>query len=138
LAAPSVLQTCVAAAQAVQLIGMPEARINLAHAVIACALAPKSNSVVTAIDAAQADVRAGRIGSVPAHLRDAHYASAGTLGHGVGYQYAHDAEHGVAAQQYLPDELADARYYRPSGHGNEAALAERLEILETMLGRRPR
>lgn len=138
LAAPSVLQTCVAAAQAVQLIGMPEARINLAHAVIACALAPKSNAVVTAIDAAQADVRAGRIGSVPAHLRDAHYASAGTLGHGVGYQYAHDAEHGVAAQQYLPDELADARYYRPTGHGNEAALAERLEILETMLGRRPR
>jgi putative ATPase len=135
MAAPSVLQTCVAAAQAVQLIGLPEARLNLAQAVIACALAPKSNSVITAIDAAIADVQAGRIGAVPAALRDAHYASAKTLGHGVGYQYAHDAEHGVAAQQYLPDELTDARYYRPTDHGNEAALAQRLTVLEELLGR---
>jgi len=135
MAAPSVLQTCVAAAQAVQLIGMPEARLNLAQAVIACAMAPKSNAVIVAIDAALADVRAGRIGAVPPHLRDAHYAGAKDYGHGVGYQYAHDAEHGVAAQQYLPDELAGARYYRPTGHGNESSLAERLELLEQLLGR---
>ncbi len=135
MAAPSVLQTCVAAAQAVALIGLPEARINLAHAVVACALAPKSNAVVKAIDAALADVRAGRIGTVPPHLRDAHYPGAKTYGHGKGYQYAHDAEHGVAAQQYLPDELSDARYYQPTEHGNEAALTERLALLETLLGR---
>jgi putative ATPase len=135
MAAPSVLQTCVATAQAVQLIGMPEARINLAHAVIACAMAPKSNAVVLAIDAAQADVRAGRIGTVPPHLRDAHYPGAAGYGHGKGYQYAHDAEHGVAAQQYLPDELAGVRYYRPTDHGNEASMAERLGVLESLLGR---
>jgi ATPase related to the helicase subunit of the Holliday junction resolvase len=137
MAAPSVLQTCVAAAQAVALIGLPEARINLAQAVIACALAPKSNAVIVAIDAALADVRAGRIGAVPAHLRDAHYAGAKDYGHGAGYQYAHDAEHGVAAQQYLPDELADARYYRPTRHGNEASMVERLDVLEHLLGRNP-
>ncbi|MFZ0529286.1 MAG: replication-associated recombination protein A, partial [Propionicimonas sp.] len=135
MAAPSVLQTCVAAAQAVALIGLPEARINLAQAVVACALAPKSNAVITAIDAAIADVRAGRIGVVPAHLRDAHYPGAATHGHGTGYRYAHDAEHGVAAQQYLPDDLIGARYYLPTNHGNEAALAERLDLLEGLLGR---
>ena len=133
MAAPSVLQTCVAAAQAVQLIGMPEARINLAQAVVACALAPKSNAVIMAVDAAIADVRAGRIGTVPPHLRDAHYPGAKQHGHGQGYLYAHDAEHGVAAQQYLPDELAGARYYQPTDHGNEAALAERLQVLEELL-----
>jgi len=133
MAAPSVLQTCVAAAQAVQLIGMPEARINLAHAVIAAATAPKSNAVVMAVDAAIADVRAGRIGLVPPHLRDAHYASAGNYGHGVGYRYAHDWPHGVAPQQYLPDELADARYYEPTDHGNEAAIRERLGVIEQLL-----
>ncbi|MBU3977384.1 MAG: replication-associated recombination protein A [Actinobacteria bacterium] len=137
MAAPSVLQTCVAAAQAVALIGMPEARINLAQAVIACALAPKSNAVIKAVDAAIADVRAGRIGAVPPQLRDAHYSGADALGHGTGYLYAHDADHGVAAQQYLPDELAAARYYQPSEHGNEAAMAERLTRLEELLGRPP-
>ena len=137
MAAPSVLQTCVAAAQAVQLIGLPEARINLAQAVIACAMAPKSNAVVKAVDAAIADVRQGRIGTVPAHLRDAHYPGAKTYGHGQGYLYAHDAEHGVAHQQYLPDELAGARYYEPTDHGNEAALTERLKVLEELLGRAP-
>lgn len=135
MAAPSVLQTCVAAAQAVQLIGMPEARINLAQAVVACALAPKSNSVIVGIDAAIADVRRGRIGTVPAHLRDAHYPGAAAHGHGDGYLYAHDAEHGVAAQQYLPDELLQARYYQPSDHGNEVVIAERLMMLDQLLGR---
>ena len=135
MAAPQVLATCVAAAQAVQLIGMPEGRSTLAHATIAAAMAPKSNAVVTAIDDAQADVRAGRIGLVPPHLRDAHYASAGGYGHGVGYQYAHDAQHAVAAQQYLPDALEGVRYYRPTTHGAEAAMAERLPVLEELLGR---
>ncbi|MGV8907870.1 MAG: replication-associated recombination protein A [Propionicimonas sp.] len=133
MAAPSVLQTCVAAAQSVALIGMPEARINLAQAVIACALAPKSNAVIKAVDAAIADVRAGRIGTVPPHLRDAHYPGAKQHGHGQGYAYAHDAEHGVAAQQYLPDELTGAKYYAPTEHGNEAALTERLQLLEGLL-----
>jgi len=135
MAAPSVLQTCVAAAQTVALIGMPEGRITLAHATIATAMAPKSNAVVKAIDAAQADVRAGRIGLVPPHLRDAHYSSAAGFGHGVGYQYAHDAPHGVAAQQYLPDALEGVRYYEPTTHGQEAAMAERLPVLEDLLGR---
>lgn len=135
MAAPGVLSTCVSAAQAVQLIGMPEARLTLAHATIACALAPKSNAVILGIDAATADVRAGRIGTVPTHLRDAHYAGARGLGHGHGYQYAHDWPHGVAAQQYLPDELADAEYYRPYDHGAESAMVERVEILKDLLGR---
>ncbi|BEH03587.1 replication-associated recombination protein A [Brooklawnia propionicigenes] len=133
MAAPAVLQTCVAAAQAVQLIGMPEARLNLAQATIAAATAPKSNAVIKAIDAAIADVRAGRIGDVPPHLRDAHYSSAGEYGHGVGYRYAHDYPHGVAAQQYLPDELVGTRYYEPTQHGNEAQIAERLVLIRGLL-----
>jgi putative ATPase len=136
MAAPSVLQTCVAAAQAVQLIGMPEAQINLAHAVIACATAPKSNAVIQAISAATADVHAGRGGSVPPHLRDAHYSSAKDYGHGVEYRYAHDYPHGVAEQQYLPDDLAESVYYRPTDHGFEAQIAERLAVIDELLGRR--
>ena len=135
MAAPSVLQTAVAAAQAVQLIGMPEARLTLAHATVAAAMAPKSNAVTTAIDTALVDVRAGRIGEVPPHLRDAHYATASRYGHGVGYRYAHDHPHGVAEQQYLPDLLASASYYQPTDHGNEAALRERLAALRELLGR---
>ncbi len=137
MAAPSVLQTCVAAAQCVQLIGMPEARINLAQATIAAATAPKSNAVVMAIDAALGDIRAGKIGLVPPHLRDAHYPGAAKLGHGQSYVYAHDAPHGVAAQQYLPDELVGTRYYRPTDHGNEAQISERLGVLDDLLGRDP-
>jgi putative ATPase len=135
LAAPGLLAVCVAAAQAVQLVGWPEARLNLAQAVIACATAPKSNAVITAIDAAMADVAAGRGGPVPAHLRDAHYAGAGRLGHGVGYRYAHDWPHGVAPQGYLPEDLEGAQYYRPTDHGHEAAIAERLAAIERLLGR---
>ena len=135
MAAPSVLQTCVAAAQAVQLIGLPEGRITLAHAVIACATAPKSNAVIAAIGKAQSDVTAGKGGPVPFHLRDAHYAGAKALGHGKGYLYAHDHPHGVAAQQYLPDDLADVRYYEPTSHGHEAAIAERLDAIRGLLGR---
>jgi putative ATPase len=135
MAAPAVLQTCIAAAQAVAFIGMPEARITLAHATIACALAPKSNAVIKAIDAAMADVRSGRVGSVPAHLRDAHYPGARGLGHGRGYQYAHDHPHGVARQEYLPDDLRGSIYYEPTDHGSEAAMAERVRILDELLGR---
>lgn len=133
LAAPTVLQTAVAAAQAVQLIGMPEARITLAHATVAAAMAPKSNAAYVGINEAIADVQAGRVGQVPPHLRDGHYAAAADYGHGVGYQYAHDFPHGVAQQQYLPDELTDADYYRPTRHGAEAAIADRLDVLKALL-----
>jgi putative ATPase len=135
LADPTALSTAVAAAEAVAFIGMPEGRINLAQAVIALALAPKSNAVITAINAAIADVNAGRIGLVPAHLRDASYPGARRIGHGRGYVYAHDEPHGVAAQQYLPDELTGARYYTPTEHGAEAALVSRLQRIEELLGR---
>jgi putative ATPase len=125
LADPTALPTAVAAAQAVQLIGMPEGRLNLAQATIALAVAPKSNAVITAIGAAQADVRAGKIGPVPAHLRDAHYQGAKKLGHGSSYTYSHDEPFGIAEQQYLPDVVADAEYYRPTELGAEGAIKER-------------
>jgi putative ATPase len=133
LADPTALTTAVAAAQAVQLIGMPEARLNLAQAVIALAVAPKSNAVIKAIDAASADVRAGKIGPVPAHLRDAHYGGSKKLGHGKGYKYAHDQPFGVAEQQYAPDVVLDASYYRPTSLGAEAALKERWERLRRIV-----
>jgi len=133
LADPSALTTAVAAAQAVQLIGMPEARLNLAQATIALALAPKSNAVIKAIDAASADVRAGRIGPVPAHLRDAHYGGSKQLGHGKGYRYAHDEPYGVAEQQYAPDVVADAVYYQPTSLGAESGLKERWERIRAMV-----
>ena len=133
LADPTALTTAVAAAQAVQLIGMPEARLNLAQAVIALSVAPKSNAVITAIDAASADVRAGKIGPVPAHLRDAHYAGSRKLGHGASYAYAHDAPYGVVEQQYAPDVVADAEYYRPTALGAEAAVRERWERLRRII-----
>lgn len=135
MAAPGVLQTVVAAAHAVQMIGMPEGQLTLAHATVAVATAPKSNAVTTAIGAAMADVAAGRIGQVPEHLRDAHYAGAKKLGHGRGYRYAHDHAHGVAKQQYLPDELVDQRYYQPTDHGHEAQITERLAAIRQLLGR---
>ncbi|MBA3530012.1 MAG: replication-associated recombination protein A [Propionibacteriaceae bacterium] len=137
LADPTALQTAVAAAEAVAFIGMPEGRINLAQAVIALALAPKSNAVIVAIDEALADVAAGRIGLVPPPLRDAHYQGAKNFGHGVDYTYAHDQPHGIAAQQYLPDTLVGARYYRPGTRGAEASLAERLAKIEEILGGPP-
>ena len=133
LADPTALTTAVAAAQAVQLIGMPEARLNLAQATIALALAPKSNAVTTAIDAASADVRAGKIGPVPAHLRDAHYGGSKKLGHGTGYVYAHDEPFGIAEQQYAPDVVADVEYYRPTSLGAEAGLKERWHRVRSLI-----
>ncbi len=133
LADPTALTTAVAAAQAVQLIGMPEARLNLAQATIALAVAPKSNAVIKAIEAASADVRAGKIGSVPAHLRDAHYSGAEKLGHGATYKYSHDEPFGVAEQQYLPDVVADAAYYQPTALGAEAGVKERWERIRRLI-----
>jgi putative ATPase len=137
LADPTALQAAVAAAHAVQFVGLPEARINLTQAVIHLALAPKSNAVIKAIGAAEADVQAGRIGSVPAHLRDAHYRGADRLGHGKGYVYPHDLDGAVAAQQYAPDELAGRRYYEPTRHGAEARFAERYERIRALLDGEP-
>jgi putative ATPase len=133
MADPSALRTAVAAAQAVQLIGMPEARIVLAEAVIHVATAPKSNAAYVAVDRAIADVRAGKAGPVPAHLRDTHYPGAERLGHGAGYRYAHDEPHGVARQQYAPDELVGVRYYEPSDRGHEREVAARLERVRQIL-----
>jgi putative ATPase len=135
MADPSALPVAVAAAQAVEFVGLPEARINLAQAVIHLSLAPKSNSVIKAIGAAQADVQAGLAGSVPAHLRDAHYRGAARLGHGRGYQYPHDNPEGVVAQAYAPDQVAGRQYYEPSRHGAEARYAERSEKIRAILGR---
>jgi putative ATPase len=133
LADPTALSTAVAAAQAVQLIGLPEARLNLAQATIALAVAPKSNAVIKAIDAATADLAAGRIGAVPAHLRDAHYPGAAELGHGTGYRYAHSYPHGVVEQQYPPDAVVGRDYYEPTGNGAERAVAERLAKLRRVV-----
>lgn len=130
MADPSVLQTATAAAQAVAIVGMPEARIILAHATIHASLAAKSNAVIVAIDAATADIKAGNIGSVPEHLRDAHYPGAATLGHGTKYVYPHAVPGGIAAQQYLPDDLRDREYYRATTHGAERGWAEVAERLK--------
>jgi putative ATPase len=130
MADPSVLQTATAAAQAVAMVGMPEARIILAHATIHAALAAKSNAVITAIDAASADIKAGNIGAVPEHLRDSHYPGAATLGHGTAYVSPHAVPGGIAAQQYLPDDLLNRVYYRPSTHGSERGWAEVAERLK--------
>jgi putative ATPase len=121
LADPQALPLAVAAAQAAALIGWPEARIVLAEAVVALALAPKSNAVYLAVDAAIRDVRSTGGGRVPAYLRTEAYA------------YPHDDVRGVSSQQYLPDELRDARYYQPGTRGAEAALAQRWENLRAII-----
>lgn len=123
LADSQALVVATAAAQAAEMVGFPEARIILAHAVVYIALAPKSNSIIAAIDRAQGRVAAGGFGAVPAHLRDAHYTGAEQLGHGTAYRYAHNYPGGWVDQQYLPDELANDRYYRPRPYGEEHALA---------------
>ncbi|MET9271808.1 replication-associated recombination protein A [Kribbella sp. NPDC003557] len=130
---PTALGVAVAAAEAVQLIGMPEARINLAQAVVALALAPKSNAVITAVDAAIADVKAGKVGPVPPHLRDAHYAGAKKLGHGSSYQYSHDDPRGIVPQQYAPDVIDGTDYYKPTRRGGEASYADRVTAIRKIL-----
>ncbi|MEU6173398.1 replication-associated recombination protein A [Streptantibioticus parmotrematis] len=133
LADPQALQTAVAAAQAVAMIGFPEARITLSQATIALALAPKSNAAYLAIDAALSDVRKGLAGPVPAHLRDSHYKGATKLGHGEGYAYPHDLPGAIAAQQYAPDEVHGKRYYEPTRYGAEARYADVLDRVRERL-----
>src|ERR1700749_1438420 len=136
MADPTALQTAVAAAQTVALIGMPEAQLTLAHATIHLATAPKSNAVTTALGAAMSDIKAGKAGLVPAHLRDGHYSGAAALGNAQGYKYSHDDPDGVVAQQYPPDELVDADYSRPTGRGFERDIAARLDRLRAIIRNR--
>nr|WP_231837784.1 replication-associated recombination protein A [Corynebacterium urealyticum] len=126
---PTALQVAVAAHQAVSFIGMPEARITLAHATVHMATAPKSNAAYVGINEAIADIRAGKGAIVPAHLRDGHYSGAKALGNATGYQYPHDDPRGVLRQQYLPDDLVEAVYYRPTTHGHERTIHSRLDTL---------
>jgi putative ATPase len=133
MADPQALLVATAAAQAVQNVGLPEAGLNLAHAVVHLATAPKSNSVTTAIGAAMADVRAGKGGPVPSALRDSHYPGSRGLGHGQGYRYPHDDHRGVVTQQYVPDDLVGADYYQPTDHGAERAVGERLPRLRRIV-----
>lgn len=134
MADPTALHTAVAAAEAVAFIGMPEGALVLAQAVVHVATAPKSNASYRAIGEAIADVRAGKAGPVPPHLRDSHYAGAKKLGHGTEYVYAHDVPHAIASQQYLPDELVGRRYYEPRPRGMERDIAARLERIRDILG----
>jgi putative ATPase len=127
LADPQSVLVANAAAHAVEYVGLPEAAINLAHAVIHLALAPKSNSVVSALSAATAAVRDRRAGPVPMHLRDSHYRGAQSLGHGAGYVYPHDAPQGWVPQDHMPAEVAGEQFYRPSTHGAEPAMFSALE-----------
>ncbi len=133
MADPTALGVAVAAADAVQYIGMPEGRIPLAQAVVHLATAPKSNAAYLGIDRAIADVREGRAGRVPKHLRDAHYPGAKRLGHGKGYVYPHDDLIGVVYQEYLPNELRGATYYEPTEHGNEREVSARLAKLRRIV-----
>ncbi|MFF4220136.1 MULTISPECIES: replication-associated recombination protein A [Streptomyces] len=133
LADPTALQTAVAGAQAVALIGFPEARITLSQVAIALALAPKSNAAYLAIDAALADVRAGLAGPVPPHLRDGHYKGAEKLGHAQGYLYPHDLPGGIAAQRYAPEAVHGKQYYAPTRYGAEARYADVVERVRSRL-----
>ncbi len=126
LADPLALVVADAAARAVEFVGLPEAQLNLAQAVVYLACAPKSNRVTAALGRAQADAREGPRADVPTHLRDASYRSATDLGHGEGYRYPHDDPRGWVEQDYRPPQVAGHVYYEPSGHGAEAALGERL------------
>ncbi|MCX2162913.1 replication-associated recombination protein A [Corynebacterium auriscanis] len=127
MADPTAIQVAVAAHQAVSFIGMPEGRLSLAQATLHLATAPKSNSVISSIGKALADVDAGKGTTVPPHLRDGHYQGAHEMGNAVGYDYPHDDPLGVVQQQYLPDDLQDARYYEPTMHGNERTINQRME-----------
>ena len=127
---PRALQLAVAAQQAVHVIGMPEARIILAEAVLYVCGAPKSNSAIMAIDAALETVRTTDIKTVPPHLQDSHYGGAAKIGRGIGYQYAHDYPEHYVKQQYLPDELIDTVFYEPGNLGYEKTMKERLNRLK--------
>lgn len=131
LASPQAGARTLAAIEAAERLGLPEARIPLANAVVELCLSPKSNSAYVAIDAALADIRKGKIGDVPKHLQDAHYQGAKQLGRGQSYKYPHDYEHGWVEQQYLPSVLKQARYYEPRQTSKfEQTLAEVYERLQ--------
>ena len=127
MADPMSLVIAEAAARAVELVGLPEAQLNLAHAVIQLATAPKSNRVTVALGRAREAVRHGPHATVPPHLRDGHYQGAASLGHGIGYSYPHDVEPGWVRQRYLPDEVGDVIFYEPSSHGREPMVMAWLE-----------
>ncbi|MEE4534545.1 MULTISPECIES: replication-associated recombination protein A [Bacillus] len=130
LASPQAGPRVLSAIQTAERIGFPEARIPLANAVIELCLSPKSNSAISAVDEALKDIRAGKIGDVPKHLKDAHYKGAQELGRGIGYQYPHDFENGWVEQQYLPDPLKNKQYYKPKQTGKfEAAIKQVYEKL---------
>ncbi len=134
LADHTALSVATAAAAAVDYVGLPEARINLAHATVHLATSPKSNTAYMGLNRAVADVQDLPAGEVPMHLRDSSYRGAASLGHGEGYRYPHDDPTGHVAQQYKPDEVRERRYYLPSTHGEEAGIAERLARLEHDMG----
>ena len=136
MADPTALLTAVAAAQTVALIGMPEAQLTLAHATVHLATAPKSNAVTTALGAAIGDIRSGKAGMVPAHLRDGHYSGAARLGNAQGYRYPHDDPDGVVPQQYPPDEVVGVDYYAPTGHGAEREIGGRVNKLRAIIRRK--
>jgi putative ATPase len=127
---PQALPLAVAAMQACEFVGLPECQLPLAQAVTYLACAPKSNASTIAIGEARQDIREGRVLPVPTHLRDSHYPGAKRLGHGQGYEYAHDAEGGVAAQDYLG---VEREYYRPVPRGFEIELGERLKEIRQRL-----
>jgi len=131
MADPRALLVADAAARAVEFVGLPEAQLNLAHAVVYLATAPKSNRVTVALGAAMEDVRRRPAGAVPPHLRDAHYRGARSIGHGVGYDYPHDDPRGWAPQEHRPPETAGRVYYEPSAHGEEPAIEERMRAMRT-------
>jgi len=121
LAYPQIIPIVNAAVDIANKIGLPEARIPLADAVILVATAPKSNTGITAVDEAIADIRSGRTGDIPSDLKDSHYAGAAKLGHGTGYKYPHAYPGGWVKQQYLPDAIKDRQYYRPGSNKTEQA-----------------
>ena len=127
---PQALVVAVSAMQACEMVGLPEAQLILSQAVAYLALAPKSNAATKAIGSARRDVREKEIVPVPKHLRDAHYSGAEALGHGDGYEYAHDHEDGIAAQDYLG---VDRTYYEPVDRGFEQELQHRLAEIKKKL-----
>ena len=130
MADPTALVVADAAARALELVGLPEAQLNLAQAVVHLATAPKSNRVTVALARARADVAELPAGEVPKHLRDAHYRGAASLGHGEGYEYPHDDPSGWVDQEHRPAEVAARRYYEPSGHGHEQEIGRRMAARE--------
>ena len=131
LANPAAAARTVTAVQAAEKLGLPEARIPLAQAIVDLCLSPKSNSAYLAIDSALSDIRRGLVGEIPAHLKDSHYQGAANLGRGIGYQYPHDTPEAWVDQQYLPNGMTNKHYYQPKKTGKyEQALAQRYQYLE--------